>query len=290
MAAGLGTRFGSLKQLHPINPKGYAIIDYSIFDAISVGFNRIVFIVRDEILSQFKERYENILPKNVTVDFVIQDTNYIPQLYKTNRTKPWGTGHALLMLKDVVKEPFVLINADDFYGTESFQLIQDALYENNSYQNYFVGYQLDKTLSESGYVSRGECFLDENKCLSQIIERTKIAKQDDGTIVYLDSDNNKIKINPKTTVSINMWGFSPDVFELASKLFEVFLKEYSNDKKAEFYLANIVDYAIKNDLMKFKMLSTTSQWYGITYKEDHDVISSKILEFTKNGLYPKTLW
>lgn len=290
MAAGLGTRFGSLKQLHPIHSKGYAIIDYSIFDAISVGFNRIVFIVRDKILDQFKERYEKKLPENVTVEFVIQDTKNIPKSYKTKRTKPWGTGHALLMLKDVVKDPFVLINADDFYGKESFQLIHDALYDNNSYQNYLVGFLLNKTLSKSGYVSRGECFLDDKKCLSQIIERTKIATQDDGTIVYLDSNDNKIEINPKAPVSMNIWGFSSDIFEFVNKLFKAFLKENSNDDKAEFYLANIVDYTIKNDLMEFKILSTTSQWYGITYKEDHDVISSKILEFTKKGMYPEILW
>ena len=290
MAAGLGTRFGSLKQLHPIHFKGYAIIDYSIFDAISVGFNRLVFIVRNEILSQFKLRYKNVLPKHVTVDFVIQDTQNIPEPFKNNRIKPWGTGHALLMLKDVINKHFVLINADDFYGKESFQLIYDALYIDNSNKNYLVGYQLDKTLSKSGYVSRGECFLDKQQCLSQIIERTKIARQKNETIVYFDSYDNRIEIDPKTPVSMNMWGFSSDIFEIANKLFVEFLKENNNDDKAEFYLANIVDTAIKNGLMEFKMLSTSSQWYGITYKEDHEVMSSKILEFIINGLYPDTLW
>jgi len=290
MAAGLSTRFGSLKQLHAISINGYAIIDYSIYDAISVGFNRIIFIVRDEILDQFKKRYENILPSNISVEFVLQKTDTIPEPYKTHRTKPWGTGHALLMLKDTIKEPFVLINADDFYGRESFSLIHDELYETKSKQNYFVGYQLDKTLSESGHVSRGECFLDEDKCLSKIIERTKIVKQDDGRIVYIDANGKMIEVSPDTPVSMNFWGFTSGIFDIAEQLFKEFLKHNINTEKSEFYLTSIVDYAIKNDLLGFKMLLTSSQWYGITYKKDHEMISSKITEFTKKGIYPEILW
>ncbi len=289
MAAGLGSRFGGLKQLYSISSKGYSIIDYSIYDAISEGFNKIILIVRKEILNDFEARYENKLPNHISIEFVIQDTNKIPEPFKTSRIKPWGTGHALLMLKDVIKEPFVLINADDFYGKHSFKLIYEALYKNSFEQNYFVGYELDKTLSESGYVSRGECFVDKNKCLSKIIERTQITKQDDGTIAYLDS-NNLINVDPKTPVSMNFWGFSPQIFSIVESLFKEFLKENINNAKAEFYLPSIVDYAIKNNLMEFKMLSTSSQWYGITYKEDQEVISSKILEFTKKGIYPETLW
>ena len=289
MAAGLGSRFGGLKQLHAINSKNYSIIDYSIYDAIATGFNKIIFIIRKEILNDFKERYHNKLPKHVSIEFVIQDTNKIPKPFKTNRIKPWGTGHALLMLKDSIKEPFVLINADDFYGQNSFNLIFDALFNDKLNLNYFVGYELDKTLSESGYVSRGECFLDETMCLNKIIERSQITKQDDGTIVYFDS-NNLINVAPKTPVSMNFWGFSPSIFPIAESLFIEFLNENISHTKTEFYLPSIVDFAIKNDLLKFKMLSTTSQWYGITYKEDQDVISSKILEFTKKGIYPETLW
>lgn len=289
MAAGLGSRFGSLKQLQPIYQQ-YAIIDYSIYDGISVGFNNIVFIVREEILNQFKARYEHSFFKDISVEFVIQNVNNVPEGIFSERTKPWGTGHALLILKEIVKNPFALINADDFYGRTSFKLMHDSLYESQSNNNYFIGYPICKTLSETGYVSRGECNIDKNKYLNKITERTQIGKSKDGNISYLNENMEEVKLPPNTISSMNFWGFTPGVFSVAEVLFAKFLKHYSKDDISEFYLPSIVDYSIKKKIKSYKMLLTNEQWYGITYKEDEKIISDKIKEFIKKGLYPENLW
>jgi len=271
MAAGMGSRFGGLKQTHAV-VDNYAILDFSIYDALQAGFNHVVFIVREEILEIFKDRYDNNLPKNIQVNFVIQNAKDLPK-----RKKPWGTGHALLCLKDTIKNDFALINADDFYGRPAFELMYEALYTNTNNQNYFIGYQLKNTLSDFGTVSRGECVLNKNQELISIIERTDISKNN--PIMPLD-----------TMVSMNFWGFTSDVFKITEQLFEVFLKEHKNSETAEFYIPKVVDFMINNQLGAFKMLESNSQWFGVTYKEDETMVRKQLLDLISNRVYPTKLW
>lgn len=271
MAAGMGSRFGSLKQIHAI-VNNYAILDFSIYDALQAGFNHIVFIVRKDILDVFKGRYDKTLPKHIRVDFLPQDMSGIKQ-----RKKPWGTGHALLTLKNTINNPFALINADDFYGRQAFEMMHDALYKNKVNQNYFIGYQLKNTLSEFGTVSRGECFLNKNKELVRIIERTNISK--DNLLMSLD-----------TIVSMNFWGFTLDVFEIAEQLFQDFLNDHQNSETAEFYIPTIVDYMMDKGKGTFKMLETTNKWFGITYKEDELIVKEQLLKLISENVYPEKLW
>lgn len=271
MAAGMGSRFGGLKQTHAV-VSDYAILDFSIYDALHAGFNHIIFIVRQDILDVFKERYVKKLPENIQVDFVIQDSTGLPQ-----RKKPWGTGHALLSLKNTINNPFALINADDFYGREAFKLMHDALYLDSTHQNYFVGYQLKNTLSDFGTVSRGECILNENQELISIIERTNISK------VHLLMPLN-------TIVSMNFWGFTPDIFKLTEQLFNNFIEEHKDSETAEFYIPQVVDYMIKEQIMTYKMLESNTSWFGVTYKEDEPTVKKQLLELISEGVYPTKLW
>ncbi len=294
MAAGMGSRFGSLKQLHYITSNNYSIIDFSIYDAISAGFNTIVFIVRDEILEDFKIRYENRLDDSITMHFIIQDINDIPGHHKSelDRKKPWGTGHALLSLENVIENNFALINADDFYGKDAFKTMHDALFNAKSTDNnFFIGYPLKNTLSNNGTVSRGECIMDDKGFLMDIHERGEIKMQSNGIIDYTLSDKEKGTLLPETTVSMNFWGLSPRIFDVAKIQFDNFLENLSkNDNTSEFYITTIVDHTIKNGLMNCKMLSTKSQWYGITYKSDIDEVSNKISDFVSQDIYPEILW
>ncbi len=293
MAAGLGSRFGGLKQLHYITANNYSIIDFSIYDAIKAGFNTIVFIVREDILKDFKIRYEKQLNPDITIKFVIQDIKSIPNPYKAKckRKKPWGTGHALLMLKDVVTNNFALINADDFYGRTAFKMMHDALFASGAANtNFLLGYDLKNTLSNSGSVSRGECIVDNNNCLVSIHERTEIEKQKSGVITYTDIKNTDVVLTPETIVSMNFWGFSPKILEIALHRFNYFLESSETNDNAEFYITTIVDYTIKNKLMPFKMLPTSSQWYGITYKDDINAISANISQLIQQYIYPEKLW
>ena len=271
MAAGMGSRFGSLKQIHAV-VNTYTILDFSLYDAIQAGFNHVVFIVREDILEVFKSRYENKLPENIQVDFVIQDTSGLP-----NRQKPWGTGHALLSLKDTINNAFALINADDFYGQHAFKLMHDALFEDNNNQNYFIGYPLKNTLSEFGTVSRGECILNDQHELISIIERTNISKE-----------NLQMPLN--TIVSMNFWGFTPHIFKIAEALFESFLETHKDSETAEFYIPKVVDFMIEKQISTFNMLESHSKWFGITYKEDEAKVTEQLLDLISNGVYPTKLW
>ncbi|MFL0352677.1 sugar phosphate nucleotidyltransferase [Xanthomarina sp. GH4-25] len=271
MAAGMGSRFGGLKQTHAVI-NDYAILDFSIYDALQAGFNHIVFIVREDILEVFKKRYSKKLPENIQIDFVIQNISAIPK-----RKKPWGTGHALLSLKESIKNNFALINADDFYGQKAFNLMHDALFLNKKHQNYFIGYRLKNTLSDFGTVSRGECILNDEEELVSIIERTNISK-----------DNTKMSLN--SIVSMNFWGFTPDIFKIANKLFQVFLDEHKGSETAEFYIPKVVDYMIKEKTMTFKMLESNTVWFGVTYKDDESMVKKQLQELISEGVYPTKLW
>lgn len=284
MAAGFGSRFGGLKQLHSFTTNNYSILDFSIYDAIQAGFNNIIFIVRQDILNQFKTKYSYVLPKKVSVDFVIQDVNTFSK--NVNRQKPWGTGHALLMLKGLVKDKFVIINADDFYGKEAFQLMHNNLFDKENEDSFLIGYQLDKTLSKNGSVSRGECFFNFEDKLTQIVERNKIEYRNN-SISYIEENSLK-EINSNTIVSMNFWGFTSKILDIADEQFNLFLNTYKNDD-SEFYITKVVEAAIsKNEVLK--SLKTNSQWFGVTYKQDAILVSKRIENLIEKGCYPKVLW
>lgn len=285
MAAGMGSRFGSLKQLHPVYDT-LAILDFSIYDAIHVGYNHIVFIVRNEILEQFETRYNNKLPEYISVDFVIQKNELSDS---RTRSKPWGTGHALLALKDIVVNDFTLINADDFYGRKAFQLMYDMLFKKNNTNNYLVGYALKNTLSENGSVSRGICNIDENHNLISIEEHTAIIKNNTGEIVSQNNSHSEI-FNPNTLVSMNFWGFKLSVFEVAENLFKTFLNTLTDFEKDEFYITYIIKYLIETNLIIIQVLPTGDTWFGMTYLSDEPLAREHIKIRIDKNFYPKKLW
>jgi NDP-sugar pyrophosphorylase family protein len=288
MAAGLGTRFGSLKQLYALNANNYAILDYSIFDAISVGFNTIIIIVSNHTLETFKARYYNKLPANINLECVVQQSTELDLKYP-ERQKPFGTGHALVMLKNSIKDNFALINADDFYGRNAFKQMHDALYTFNSSQHYLIGYKLKNTLSKNGSVSRGACNLDSNHNLIAIQERTHIYKKDE-LLVYKNKYGSETTIKENTIVSMNFWGFTPEIFDVAEAEFLSFLNDLGNNITKEFYIATIVDACVNKDLQRFNMLETASVWHGITYQEDAKSVAKAINDLIINNIYPEQLW
>ena len=285
MAAGFGSRFGGNKQLYSFTKNNYSILDLSIYDALRAGFNDIVFIVREDIIDQFKTKYSPLASKSITLSYIIQDTTNIPKLYgKLKRLKPWGTGHALLTLKGIVTNKFALINTDDFYGKEAFIKIHDSLFKSTS--NFLIGYKLNNTLSKNGSVSRGECFLDSKNNLQQIIERTGIAIRKK-ELSYIENvvENS---INKNAIVSMNFWGFNPEIIDIAAIEFNKFLENYKSDN-AEYYITMVVEAAIKKE-HQFKVITTNSKWFGITYKEDIKLASEEIKGLINAKIYPSILW
>ena len=292
LAAGMGSRYGGTKQLDAVSTHGETIMDFSLFDAVKAGFTKVVFIVRKDILEEVQQDFGSKLEGKVAVEYVIQETSNVPGKYKENsRTKPWGTGHALLVAKDVIKENFCVINADDFYGYDAFVSILNFLKNTDpSTNNYaMVGYPIFNTLSDNGSVSRGETFVDENKNLQKIIERTSITKQE-GKIVYKTEDGEEATISKDTLVSMNFWGFTPAFLDFLEVEFNAFLEENSNELKTEFFLPFVVDNLIQNKQADVKVIGTDALWMGVTYKEDKDIVVNKVKELMNASLYPSKLW
>jgi len=293
LAAGMGSRYGGLKQLDPIGPSGETIIDYSVFDAHRAGFTKVVFVIRKDFEEEFKEKVSSKYRNVMKVDHVYQDLNDIPGDFKVleDRTKPWGTGQAVYSARELVKEPFAVINADDFYGESSFKVLASYLRELDSddiSRQCMVGYRLKNTLSENGSVSRGVCIVDNDDNLQSVTERTKIYKKDQG-IVY-EENNNEFKVDGDTVVSMNMIGFTPAIFSLITKDFEAFLKENIQTLKGEFYIPSVINNLIQRNKGTVKVLTSESKWFGVTYLEDKPVVQQSILELVENGDYPKDLW
>lgn len=291
LAAGLGSRYGGLKQLDSISNNKESIIDFSLFDAIEAGFKKVVFVVRKDILEQIKALYTSKLKGKIKVEFVCQEIDAIPSKFKNNsRTKPWGTAHAVLMAKNVVSGNFCVINADDFYGKTAFikisKFLKDTPITSNKYT--MVGYKIENTLSKNGTVSRGECITDKNSFLVDINERTNIYKKNK-KIVY-NQDNKEIEIQKGTNISMNFWGFTPQIFNEIENQFYEFLKEHHQTEKIEFYLPLVVNNLIKKEKATVKVLETEASWMGITYKEDKEVVVSTIKSLKENKLYPENLW
>lgn len=303
LAAGMGSRYGGLKQMDGLGPSGETIIDYSIYDAVAAGFGKVVYIVREYFKAQMEEtvrqKYSGVKCVDGTpleFQFVTQELDKIPAGYPVDpeRQKPWGTAHAVLMAKDVIKEPFAIINGDDYYGKDSFKVIADWLKAHESSKGVYaiVGFELENTLSESGSVSRGICAYDENNQLLDVTEHLNIAKEADG-VVYGDNSvtgEKHIVLDAKNLCSMNMWGFTPDYFENSEDIFKTFLAAHSSELKSEYYIPYAVDCMIKSGQAKTDVLSTPSRWFGVTYKEDRPGVVAKFAEFAEQGVYPTPLY
>lgn len=293
LAAGMGSRYGGLKQLDGLGPNGETIMDYSIYDAIRGGFGKLVFVIRESFEKDFREKiiakYENHIP----VELVFQDLNDLPAGFKCpeGREKPWGTNHAVLMGKNVINEPFAVINADDFYGRDSFAVLGKALAELEGKKNDYcmVGYRVGNTLSESGSVARGVCATDENGFLTTVVERTAIERID-GKIQFNDENGETVTIEDNTPVSMNMWGFTPDYFKYSEDFFANFLKENIDNLKCEYFIPLMVNELINNGTARVKVLDTTSKWFGVTYAADRQSVVDKIQALVDAGEYPAKLF
>lgn len=293
LAAGMGSRYGGIKQMDHFGPNGETIIDYSIYDALKAGFGKIVFIIRKDFSEAFESIFnEKLAGRDVEVQYVYQGLDSFLGDHKLpeGRQKPWGTAHAVLCAKDAVKEPFAVINADDFYGADVYEKMATFLTEECSEKRYSVlGYELGKTLSDHGSVSRGVCRLDEIGNLDTITERTKIVRSGE-QCVYTDEEGQEHILPPATPVSMNFWGFHANIFGLSEKLFDTFLKEHGTDAKSEFLIPSVVDYFIANKLGTVKVIPTSEQWFGVTYQEDAPVVRKSLQDLIARGVYPENLW
>lgn len=291
LAAGMGSRYGGIKQIDSFGPHGEKIIDYSIYDAIRAGFGKVVFVIRKEIESDFREAVLGKFDHLIQIEFAYQELtlNYpeIPPV--PERQKPWGTSHAVLCAKDKINEPFAVINADDFYGADAFvQMAAFLTNDTDDKKHSMVGYRLSNTLSEFGSVSRGVCNTDENGFLRSVTEMTKIYRKD-GQIVAEDGDTFK-PLSENTIVSMNFWGFKPNIFEYIESQFIDFLKENHTNLKAEFYIPLSVDLLMKNNGFSVKVLDNAAEWFGVTYREDRDFVDKSLNKLIQSGAYPENLW
>jgi len=293
LAAGMGSRYGGLKQMDTMSEEGDTIIDFSLYDAIEAGFKKVVFIVREEFISQFRDKFDNKLEGKIEVEYVCQEINKVPNGFPIHpeRKKPWGTGHALLVTKDVVKDNFIVINGDDFYSREAFKTIIVELekLDKDSYNMCMVGFNLDKTISENGYVSRGECYVNNNQELTDVVERTHIESVN-GKIYRKDENDSLEVMDNNTTVSMNFWGFTPMFLEALESDFVGFMKEKSEELKSEFFIPTVVNNIIQSGKGAVKVLKSDAKWYGVTYAEDKPVVTKAIKELKNQAIYPKDLW
>ena len=293
LAAGMGSRYGGLKQLDGVGPSGETIMDYSVFDAIRAGFGKIVFVIRHDFEEDFKQKVLSKYENYIKVELCFQDLNALPGGFTCpeGRTKPWGTNHAVLMGKDLINEPFAVINADDFYGRDGFAVLGKALTEMAGKQNDYcmVAYHLGNTISESGGVNRGVCTTDAEGYLTTVVEKTGITCEGK-KIVVKDANGNEQELDANAPVSMNMWGFTPDYFQHSEDYFINFLKEFGQEMKSEFYIPTMVNYLINNGTAKVKVLDTTSKWFGVTYAEDRPDVVAKLQSLVDAGEYPTPLF
>ena len=285
MAAGMGSRYGGLKQLDAVGPNGETIIDYSVYDAIQAGFNKVVFIIRKDFEVQFKSQITEKYAGHIQVEFAFQELNALPNKfqYPEGREKPWGTGHAILTAADLIQEPFVVINGDDYYGGESFKVV--ANYYNNGADNFsMVAFQLDRTLSIFGGVTRGICTV-ENGSLSMVVETENIQKTEN----ELTSDR-KINLDGSEPVSMNMWGFTPVLFDYLNEMIIEFLKKDGHEMKSEFLIPSVINNLIQSGRETVHVLRSSSSWFGVTYKDDKPYVMGEIQKLVDRGIYPQKLF
>ena len=294
LAAGIGSRYGGMKQIDQVGPSGEAIIDYSLYDAIKAGFGKIVFVIRKEIEKDIREFLKHKLTGKIKMEFVHQELDMIPEGFTCppDRIKPWGTAHAVWVAAKAIKEPFVAVNADDFYGRGSYLKMAEYLISNSRVNNTnfcMIGYQIQHTLSDFGSVSRGICEADENSNLKAVVERTEIFRKDD-KIVYRDENAKEIELSAETLVSMNIWGFTPSIFTHIEKQLSEFIRNNISNIKAEIYIPKIVNDIIRNGTGNVKILPATDKWFGVTYKEDKPLAVQNIIKLIEAGIYPDNLW
>ena len=294
LAAGMGSRYGGLKQLDPLGPQGQTIMDYSIFDAIRAGFGKVVFVIRKDFEEDFRRSILSKYEGHIPVEVVFQSTDKLPEGYTCpeERTKPWGTNHAVMMGADVINEPFAVINADDFYGRDAFAVIAaDLMRERTRKGDYsMVGFRVGNTMSENGSVSRGVCSVNADGNLTKVVERTGIAYDEDHRICFLDENNETEYLDPSTPVSMNLWGFTPDDFSYSGREFRRFLDKCLTTPKAEFYIPTAIDTLINSGEATVKVLDTTSRWFGVTYAADRQGVVDKLAALHAAGEYPDTMF
>jgi len=291
LAAGMGSRYGGLKQMDELGPSGESIIDYSIYDAIEAGFGKVVFVIRESFFNAFKERFESRLKGHIEIEYVFQELDKLPKGFSVpdGREKPWGTGHAMLMAKGVVNEPFAVINADDFYGRSAYLQAVDFIQKSKNSNEYaMIGYALKNTLSEYGTVSRGICEVDKDYNMTCVVERLKIGYE--GTKIYFYDNDLKSELTGNEPVSMNFWIFKPSFLDALETGFLEFLKEKGTEMKSEFYFNIQANNMVKTGEAITKVLNTETKWFGITYREDRPMVHDSILKLVNDGIYPNDLW
>lgn len=293
LAAGMGSRYGGLKQIDPIGPGGELIIDYSIYDAVKAGFGKVAFVIRQSCEQDFKERFQNKYGDRIPVSFAYQELENFTGDFQipTEREKPWGTGHAILVAKDVVNEPFTVINADDYYGPETFKLVAKYLTntQTSSREYCMAGFHLTNTLSEHGSVSRGVTKVDERMLLKKVTEHTDIERKND-KVLSLDQQGNEHRLTGNEIVSMNFWGFKPSIFGYLEDQFKTFLKDHGSELRSEFYIPAAVDRLIQEKTVSVKVLKTSAKWFGVTYRQDKIAAEQNIADLVNKGVYPERLW
>ncbi|MBD1423304.1 sugar phosphate nucleotidyltransferase [Sphingobacterium chuzhouense] len=296
LAAGMASRYGSLKQIDGFGPHGETIIDYSIYDAIRAGFGKVVFIIREEFLEKMREVFDEKLNGKIEVDYAFQsfDLTKFGVDRVIERTKPWGTAHAVMSAKDHINEPFCVINADDFYGKDAFEKMAAFLRDEVTDEKMaLMGFKVGNTMSDYGYVSRGVCDVDGEGNMVSVTERTNIYYITDDAgkkkIVY-EEEGKQHDLDPNTRVSMNFWGFTPRIFEVAQSMFSKFVEENGDNPKSEFFIPSVPDYMVKNNMASFRVIPTSSKWFGVTYKEDKPIVQKSISNLVKEGVYPEKLF
>lgn len=297
LAAGMGSRYGGLKQIDPVDPEKHTLLDFSVYDAKRAGFKKVVFIIKHAIEEDFVRMVGSRMEPFIQVEYVFQELDRLPEGYTVpeGRVKPFGTGHALLCCKNVVKEPFMVINADDYYGPKAFQMMYDFLTTHEDGEKYryaMIGYYIENTITENGSVSRGICQVDADNCLTDIVERTRIEKKGSGAAFTLDEGKTWENIPDHTLISMNCWGFTPGMINELDKQFPVFLdtEVKENPLKAEFFLPTVVGELLKEEKASVKVLESEEKWYGVTYQEDKRTVMEAIQAKKNAGLYPQELW
>ncbi len=293
LAAGMGSRYGGLKQLDGLGPHGETIMDYSIYDAIKAGFGKVVFVIRTDFEADFREKILSKYEGHIPVAVVFQSTDKLPEGYTcpADRSKPWGTNHAVMMGKEAINEPFAVINADDFYGRDAFRVLGEELQKpRNGKGDYcMVGFRVGNTMSENGSVARGVCS-NKDGLLTSVVERTAISYDDKHNITFTDENGVLQTLDPKTPVSMNMWGFTPDYFEFSEREFRKFLDKDLNTPKAEFFIPLVIDTLINSGEATVKVLDTDSKWFGVTYAGDRPSVVAKFAQLHADGTYPEKMF